>query len=386
MIYLDYNATAPLYSELLDFYTRIQRDYWANASSFYRAGQKSRDIIQESRLKIARHFDVRYPEILFTSGGTESNYYAVLGAIRGSGEDRPHIITTAVEHSSILTLFYTLHQEGVEISILPVDSNGQIDIEELENEIKENTVLVSVMHANNETGTFMPVDKAGEICRERKVLFHVDAVQTCGKYPLNIRENKIDLLSFSGHKFQGPKGAGGLYVRDGILWKAPVEGVHQEKGRRAGTENIAGIAAMGEALEISCQFAQENLDKIKKLREKLEKGILDNIPEVKINGHPHEKMENTLNISFRYASGESILMALDAQGICASAGSACASGSISPSHVLSAMGLSPEEALGAVRFSLGPDNTEEEMDRVLEVLIPAVERIRSKSPQWKNRG
>ncbi len=381
-IYLDHNATTPVHPEVLEAMLPYLRDEWGNPSSIHWAAREPKKAIDSAREKVAALLGCEANEIVFTSCGSESNNFAIKGvasALKGKGD---HIITTSVEHPSVLNTCKYMAKEGWEVTFLPVDSYGMIDLDQLRDSITERTVLISIMFANNETGTIFPVEEIGRIAKERGVLFHCDAVQAVGKVKIDVKEMNIDLLSLSGHKLYAPKGVGALYVKRGVRLTPLIHGGHQERNRRAGTENVAGIVALGKACEIAMRDMEEEVAHLTRLRDRLEKGIMERIEHVRLNGHPTKRLPTTLNVSFEYIEGESILLNLDMKGVAASSGSACTSGSLEPSHVLMAMGVPPEVAHGSVRFSLGRDNTEEDIDYVLEVLPPIVERLRSMSPLY----
>ncbi len=381
-IYLDHNATTPVHPEVFEAMVPYLKDEWGNPSSIHWAAREPKKAIDSAREKVAALLGCEANEIVFTSCGSESNNFAIKGvadALRGKGN---HIITTSVEHPSVLNTCKFMEREGWEVTFLPVDPYGMIDLDQLRDSITDKTILVSIMFANNETGTIFPVEEIGKITREKGVLFHCDAVQAVGKVPIDVKRLNIDLLSLSGHKLYAPKGVGALYVRRGVRITPLIHGGHQERNRRAGTENVAGIVALGKACEIAMRDMDEEVAHITRLRDKLEKGIMERIEHVKLNGHPTKRLPTTLNVSFMYIEGESILLNLDMKGVAASSGSACTSGSLEPSHVLMAMGVPPEIAHGSVRFSLGRDNTDEDIDYVLEILPPIVERLRSMSPLY----
>jgi len=348
------------------------KDNYGNASSLYSLGNKSKQIINKTREQIAKAVDAKSNEIYFTSCGSESDNWALRGILK-SGD---HFITSDIEHRAILNTCKYLETQGIEVTYLPVNSDGFVTVNQVENAIKENTKLVSIMYANNEIGTIQPIQKIGQICKEHKILFHTDAVQAVGNIPINVKEQNIDMLSLSGHKIHAPKGIGVLYIRNGIKISPLIYGGHQENGLRAGTENVASIVGLGVAVEEATKNIIDKSIKIKSLRDKLMNGILDNILIAKINGNLENRLSGNLNISFKGVEGESIVLMLDMEGICASAGSACTSGSLQPSHVLKAIGLSDDVARGSVRFSLNEDNTEEEVDYVAEKLQEIIKRLR----------
>lgn len=377
VIYLDNNATTqvdPLVMEaMLPYFTQ----YYGNPSSMHSFGGQVGKALKQARSQVASLLGAEESEVIFTSCGTEGNNTAIRAAIAAQPERR-HLITTQVEHACVLNLFKHLEKQGYTVTYLSVNRKGQVDLMELEAAMTGNTALVSMMYANNETGTVFPVEQAGAIVKEYGASFHVDAVQVAGKLPLDMKSSTIDLLTISGHKLHAPKGIGALYVRRGYRFRPLLIGGHQERGRRAGTENVAGIIGLGKAAEL----AQQHLGDIareKKLRDRLEQGLLA-IPDTEVNGDRKNRLPNTTNIGFKYIEGEAILLSLDQYGICASSGSACTSGSLEPSHVLRAMGLPYTTLHGSIRFSLSRYTTDAEVDRTLEVMPGIVKRLRDLSP------
>ncbi len=383
MVYLDYNATTPLDSRVKEKMSPYLEEIYSNPSSVYKFAKSSRRAIEEARQKVASLLGAKSSEIIFTSSGTESNNTVIKGLALIPGNKRKHIITSKVEHHAILSPCKFLERMGFEVTYLNVDEYGVVDTDELKRSLRNDTLLVSIMYANNEVGTIQPIKKIAEIVHTKGAFFHTDAVQAVGKLPLDVKELGVDFLSLSAHKFYGPKGIGALYVREGVKFEPLLHGGHHERNRRASTENVAGIVGLGEAAVIAKKEMFEEEKKIRYLRDKLEKGILEKIPEVRLNGHPQKRLYNTLNVCIKYIEGESILVNLDFEGICASSGSACSSGSLEPSHVLLAMGIPHEIAHGSLRFSLGKYNTESDIDKVLDVLPPIVEKLRSISPFWR---
>jgi cysteine desulfurase len=377
VIYLDNNATTKLDPEVLEAMLPYLTEYYGNPSSMHRFGGQVSKALKHARFQVASLLGAEESEIIFTSCGTEGNNTAIRAALAAQ-PDRKHLITTQVEHACVLNLFKQLEKQGYTVTYLSVNRKGQVDLMELEAAMTGNTALVSMMYANNETGTVFPVEQAGAIAREYGATFHVDAVQVAGKLPLTMKTSVIDLMTISGHKLHAPKGVGALFVRRGFRFRPLLIGGHQERGRRAGTENVAGIIGLGKAAEL----AQEHLADIpqeKKLRDRLEKGLLA-IADTEINGDRKNRLPNTTNIGFKYIEGEAILLSLDQYGICASSGSACTSGSLEPSHVLRAMGLPYTILHGSIRFSLSRYTTEADIDRVLEVMPGIVQRLRDLSP------
>ena len=377
-IYLDNNATTRIDDDVLAAMLPYLSIYYGNPSSMHTFGGQVGRAVRQARTQVASLLGAEDSEIIFTSCGTEGDNAAILAALKAQ-PNKKHIITTEVEHPAILNLCRRLEKDGYTVTYLSVNDKGQLDLDELEASLTGNTAVVSVMYANNETGVIFPIEQIGQIVKEYGALFHVDAVQAVGKIPLNMKTSTIDLLTLSGHKIHAPKGIGALYVRKGVRFRPLLIGGHQERGRRGGTENVAGIVALGEAAKL----AQQHLTGViweQRLRDKLEQGILNSIPNTVINGDPVNRLPNTTNIGFKYIEGEAILLSLDQFGICASSGSACTSGSLEPSHVLRALGLPYSVLHGSIRFSLSRYTTEQEIDRVLEVLPSIINRLRELSP------
>jgi cysteine desulfurase len=382
VIYLDNNATTRVDEAVLEEMLPYLSEYYGNPSSMHTfGGQLSRNL-EQAREKIAALLGAQPTEIIFTSCGTEGDNAAIRAALI-TQPDKKHIVTTAVEHPAVYSLCKRLEKEGYRVTYLPVNGKGLIDLKELKASLTDDTALVSVMCANNETGTIFPIERIGQIVKERGILFHVDAVQAVGKVPLNMSESTVDFLVLSGHKLHAPKGIGVLYVRKGVRFRPLLIGGHQERGRRGGTSNVPAIIGLGKAAELAIQHVTEEVTQVKELRDRLEQGLLSQIPDCQLNGHPSMRLPNTTNIGFKYIEGEAILLSLDRFGICASSGSACTSGSLEPSHVLRAMGLPYTLLHGSIRFSLSRYTTSAEIDRVLEVMPPIVERLRTISP-FKN--
>lgn len=385
MIYLDYNATTPLDERVLQKMIPYLKDIYSNPSSVYRFAQESKRAVEDARVQVADLILANPTEIFFTSGGTESDNTAIKGICSQHQNRGKRIIISKIEHHAVLRPVEFLEKNGFKATYLDVDEFGIIDLKQLSESVTKDTVLVSVIYGNNEVGTIQPIKKIADICRSKEVYFHTDAVQAVGKLNLNVKELGVDLLSISAHKFYGPKGVGALYVKKGVkLWPLLHGGGH-ERGLRSGTENVAGIAGLGEAARLAKIELSEEEVRIKKLRDRLQRGILESISEVKLNGHPEQRLANTLNICIKYIEGESILINLDFEGICASSGSACTSGSLEPSHVLLAMGMPHEIAHGSLRFSLGKYTSDKDIAQVLEVLPPIVERLRKISPFWQTK-
>jgi cysteine desulfurase len=378
-IYLDNNATTQVAPEVLEAMLPFFKERYGNASSMYSFGGDVHQDLETARERVAGLFNCESTEIIFTSCGSESDNFAVRGLFDAFPEKR-HFITTEVEHPAIKNQVPFLRRKGIRVTVLGVDRKGRLDLDELREAIAADTLLISCMAANNETGVIFPLREIGEIAREHRVLLHTDAVQVVGKLPLDLRDLPVDLLSFSGHKFHAPKGIGGLYVRKGLKIRPFIIGGHQERSRRAGTENTPYIVGMGVAAELAGKNLEEENTRIRALRDKLERGILDRIPDTEINGDPDNRLPNTSNIGIHFIEGEALLLALDKHGIAASTGSACASGSLQPSHVLRAMDIPFTSVHGSIRLSLSIYNTEKEIDRVLEVLPGVVEHLREISP------
>lgn len=385
MIYVDNAATTKMSRTAIDAMLPYMEEVWGNPSSLYEAGQKAAEALQSARERIAACIGASPKEIYFTSGGSEADNQAILSAARfGARSGRKHIISTAFEHHAVLHTLQKLQKEGFEVELLDVHENGMICPKQVEEAIREDTCLVTVMYANNEIGSVMPIPEIGAICRERKIAFHTDAVQAVGHLPINVQEQNIDLLSLSAHKFHGPKGIGALYARQGIPLVNLIEGGAQERGRRAGTENVPAIMSMAAALEEACINMDRNTEKLLKLRERLIDG-LSQIPHSALNGDREKRLPGNVNFCFEGVEGESLLLLLDDKGICASSGSACTSGSLDPSHVLLAIGRPHEVAHGSLRLSLGADNTEEDVEEILHAVPEVVSYLRNMSPLWKDK-
>jgi len=378
-IYFDNNATTKVAEEVLEEMEPFFCELYGNPSSMHTFGGQTGYKIRQAREQVAGLLGCDPSEIIFTSCGTESDNTAIKGVLEAM-PNRRKVITTRVEHPAVLSVCRSLENHGFKVVELPVNREGQIDLAQLEKEIDDDTALVTIMYANNETGVMFPIEKISEITAEKGVVFHTDAVQVVGKIPLNLAKSNIDLLSISAHKLHGPKGVGVLYVRRGTRLRPFMLGGHQEGGRRAGTENVPGIIGLGKACELAAKNIREENEKLKKLRDRLENAILKSCPDCRVNGDRKNRLPNTTNISFEYIEGESILLLLDTHGICASSGSACTSGSLEPSHVLRAMGVPFTAAHGSIRFSLSRYNTEEEVDYTIEKLPGIVNRLRQLSP------
>ncbi len=378
-VYLDHSATTPVRPEVAEVMAKYLTQYFGNPSSIHSFGRVGKKALEEAREQVARLIGARPEEIVFTSGGTEADNLAIIGTALANRKKGNHVIISSIEHHAVLDSGKYLEKLGFEVSYLPVDRDGLVRMEDVESALKPDTILISVMHVNNEVGTIQPIEEIGKLAKDRGVIFHSDAVQSVGKIPVDVNAFKVDLLSASAHKIYGPKGVGCLYIRKGTKIEPRLFGGGQERKRRPGTENLPGIVGFGKAAELALlELDQEQ--NLAYLRDRLIKGIMERIPHVQLNGHPTKRVPGNVNVSIRYVEGESLLLNLDMKGIAASSGSACTSGSLDPSHVLLAMGLSHEIAHGSLRMTLGRDNTEEDIDYVLEVLPPIVERLRAMSP------
>jgi len=379
-IYLDNAATTPVHPEVAEAMLPYFTDIYGNPSSIHACGQAAKEALEKSRRIIAAFLGARTEEIVFTGSGTESDNFAIEGVAFANENKGNHIITTAIEHHAVLETCRFLEKRGFKITYLPVDRDGIVSPESVKKAITNKTILVSVMHANNEIGTIQPIAEIAKITRTANVYFHTDAVQTTGHLPVNVNDLGVDLLSVSAHKFYGPKGTGLLYVRKGTKMVSFIHGGAQERNRRASTENVAGIVGMAKACEIAKSELDEENKRITGLRDKLITGLIDKIEFSRLNGHPRQRLPNNANLSFGYVEGESMCLTLDMAGICVSTGSACSSGSAEPSHVLVAIGTPAQQAYGSLRFTLGKWTTEEEINRILEVLPPIVTKLRAMSP------
>ena len=390
MVYLDNSATTKVREEVLKEMLPFFTDIYGNASSVHTYGQQSKSALTKARETFAKLINAQYPEeIIFTSCGTESDNIAIVGSLLAN--EGNHVITSKIEHHAILFTCQNLAKKGYKADFISTDKIGRVNIEELKSKITDDTVIVSIMHANNEIGVIEPIEEISAVLKEinktrkNKILLHTDSVQTAGKLKIDVQKLGVDLLSMSGHKFYGPKGVGVLYIKKGTKIEPLFHGGHHEFGMKPGTENVAGIVGITKALELANEEMEQESKKIFKLRNKLMNGILEKIPEVVINTDIKYSVPSVLSVSFNYIEGESLLLMLDMAGIAASAGSACATGSAEPSHVLSAIGASPLAAQGTLRFSLGRYNTEEDIDYVLEVLPKLVEKVRKMSPVWNSK-
>ncbi len=383
-VYADNAATTPVSKNVVDAVLPYMTEFFGNPSSLYQVGQKAFKAVDKARQQVADALGADKDEIFFTSGGSEADNWAIRGAAAlGAKKGKKHLITTKIEHHAVLHTMAALEKEGFTVTYLEVYDNGIVKVEDVEKAITDETCLVTVMYANNEIGTIQPVAEIGKLCKEKGVLFHTDAVQAVGHVNIDVKEQNIDMLSLSGHKFHATKGIGALYCRKGIRLPNLIEGGGQEKGRRAGTENVPGIVGLGVAITDMCQNIDENAKKVAALRDKLFEGA-SKISHSRINGDKEKRLPGNFSMCFEGIEGESLLLMLDMQGVSASSGSACTSGSLDPSHVLLAIGLKHEVAHGSLRLSLSENNTEEDVDYILEVLPPIVERLRAMSPLWEH--
>ncbi len=381
-IYLDNAATTRVRPEVAAEVLPIMTEVFGNASSVHAFGREGKKALEKARVQVANAIGAKKEEIYFTAGGSEADNWALKGVAAQLKDKGNHIITTEIEHHAILHTCKALEKEGYKVTYLPVDEYGLVTAEQVEAAITPETILVSIMFANNEIGTVEPIAEIGAVCKAHKVLFHTDAVQAIGHVPVDVKAMNIDLLSMSGHKFYAPKGVGALYVRTGVRLKNLIEGGAQERSKRAGTENLPAIVGMGKAIELICEEMEEENARITAMRDRLIAGILEKIPDARLNGHPEKRLPGNVNVSIRFIEGEALLLSLDMAGIAGSSGSACTSGSLDPSHVLLAIGLPHEIAHGSLRLTLGRDNTEKDVDYVLEQLPKIVERLRAMSPLY----
>jgi cysteine desulfurase len=382
-VYVDNNATTQVAPEVVESMLPYFSEFYGNPSSMHFFGGQVQKKVNEAREKVGDFLGAEPSEIVFTSCGTESDNAAIFGTLDSYPEKR-HFITSRVEHPAVMNVSSYLNRKGYRTTELSVDREGRLDLDELKESISEETALVSIMYANNETGVVFPIEEIGQIVKSRGIPFHTDGVQAAGKIPLNMKKSTVDMLSISGHKLHAPKGVGVLYVRKGTKFSPFMIGGHQEKGRRGGTENVPYIIGLGKACELAKKHLEEENTRVRALRDYLESKILGKIPNTLVNGDRNSRLPNTLSVSFEYVEGESILLLLSDLGICASSGSACTSGSLEPSHVLRAMGVPFTAAHGSIRFSLSIYNTKEEMDYIIEHLPPIIQRLRDISPFWKD--
>jgi cysteine desulfurase len=391
-VYLDFNATTPVEPAVLDAMLPYFSAEFGNAASIHTPGQRARGAVETAREQVAALIGARPQEIVFTSGGTESDNHAIFGVVGQAflpvsslrnADSPPHIITTAIEHEAVLNACQALEKEGVRVTYLPTDREGQIDLEELRRAIRPETVLITIMHANNELGAVQPLEEIGRIAKETDIHFHTDAVQSAGKIPIDVNTLQVDLLSISGHKLYAPKGIGALYVRGGTRLRQLLYGGHHQRGFRPGTENVAGIVGLGEAAQIARKPLAEDAQRISALRDKLQQGLLQRVPQSRVNGGGAPRTPNTTNVVFPGIEGEALLIALDLKGLACSTGAACSSGAVEPSHVLTAIGLPPEDARASLRFSLGRHTTSADIVFALNVVPAAVAQLRELSPTYR---
>lgn len=384
VIYLDNAATTKMKKEVIEAMVPYYDEYYFNPSSIYSASRAGKSALDNARAQVAKVLNASGDEIYFTAGGSEADNFAIKGVAFKNKDKGRHIITTKIEHHAVLHTCQWLEKQGFEVTYLDVDDKGFVTVEDVKNALREDTILVSIMAANNEIGTIMPIKEIGALLKEKKIIFHTDAVQAIGQVKIDVKDMNIDLLSLSGHKFHGPKGVGVLYIKKGIKIDNLVHGGGQERGRRAGTENVAGIVGLGKAIEIAGENLEDHAKRMIMLRDKLIDGLLK-IPYTRLNGPTGDKrLPNNVNVIFEFIEGEGILLNLDFEGICGSSGSACTSGSLDPSHVLLAIGLPHELAHGSLRLSLSDFNEESDVDKAIEVLPEIIERLRSYSPLWLN--
>ncbi|RHT70975.1 cysteine desulfurase NifS [Ruminococcaceae bacterium AM28-23LB] len=384
-VYADNAATTRIAPQVLDAMLPYLKEEYGNPSTLYKLGREAKIAIEKAREQVAQVIGAKAEEIFFTGSGTEADNMALKGVLYGpAGKGKKHLITTKIEHHAILYTAMALEKEGFQVTFLDVDKNGRVDLEELKQAITPDTALVSIMAANNEVGTIQPIEEIGKICREKGVLFHTDAVQAFGHMPLDVNKMNIDLLSLSAHKINGPKGSGALYIRRGLGLRPVIEGGGQERNRRSGTENVAGIVGLGQAAQLAMETMVEESARLKALAKKLTDGVLQ-IPETILTGDPENRLPGACSFAISAIEGESLVLYLDMEGICTSTGSACSTGSLDPSHVLMAIGLSHEVSHGSLRVTLGRFNTEEEVDYIIETLPKVVEKLRSMSPVWNRK-
>lgn len=387
-IYLDHNATTPLHPEVREAMLPYMMEHFGNGSSIHAYGREARNAIDTAREQVADLIGAKSPsEVVFTSCGTESDNYAIKGlaALQKSRSGNNHIITSSVEHHAVLHTCQHLEKYGFEVTYLPVDRYGRVRINDLSEAVRDTTILISIMHANNENGTIQPIEEICEMAESHRIPVHTDAVQSVGKLPISVQELGIKLLTLSAHKFYGPKGIGALYTRRGTRLENLLHGGTHERNRRAGSENVPAIVGLGVAAALAKKHRESHSQHLNLLTDKLRRGLHQRLDKIYENSHPEHCLPGTLNISFEFVEGESLILRLDMEGICVSTGSACTSGSMEPSHVLAALGLSPQLAQGTVRFSLGKDNTQDEIDEVIEKVPAIVEQMRALSPAYKKR-
>jgi cysteine desulfurase len=382
-VYLDYNATTPVAPEVLAAMLPYFGEEYGNASSIHTFGQRARGAVEEARESVAALLGARPAEIMFSSGGTESNNHAIFGVVGAAQGVSKHVITSAVEHSAVLDPCRALEERGVAVTVLPVDRDGIVNPEDVRRAIRPETVLITIMLANNELGTIEPIEEIAKIASKNGVTLHTDAVQAAGKIPIDVAKLGVHLLSISAHKLYGPKGVGALYARKGTHLEPLLYGGHSERDRRPGTEDVTSIAGLGKAAELAVAHMKEEGRRIAELRDRLENGLLERIPHASVNGSRAHRTPNTTNLTFPFIEGEAMVIALDLKGIACSTGAACSSGAVEPSHVLTAIGLAPEDARATLRLSLGHQTTDEEIDFALDTIPPVIDRLRQMSPTYK---
>ena len=382
-VYLDNSATTPLDEHVFEAMRPYYTEEFGNASSIHSWGQRARSAVEDARAQVAELIGAKTNEVVFTSGGTESNNTALRGVASRNRTKGNHIVTTTIEHSAVLRTCEQLEKEGFRLSYVPVDRQGLVGLDRLKEAIEAETILISIMHANNEIGAIEPVDEIASLAKEAGILFHTDAVQAVGKIPVNVRKLEVDLLSLSAHKLHGPKGVGVLFVKRGTVMDPLMHGGTHERNRRAGTLNVAGIIGLGKACELARAALEDLNSRVCSLRDKLETGILKGVPETAVNGSTTHRLPHLTNISFRHLEGEALLISLDFQGVAVSTGSACSSGAVEPSHVLTALGIAPKLRDSAIRFSLSRMNSEEDIDYVLQILPQIAERMREVTPLYR---
>jgi len=385
-VYLDNNATTPLAPEVFEAMKPYWLEDYGNASSIHWYGQRAKAAIETAREQVARLLNARPGEIVFTSGGTEADNAALVGVAEAARAEAKHIITTAIEHHAVLHTAKALEKRGVNVTYVRVGSSGIVDPADIAYAIRPETLLISVMHANNELGTIQPLEEIGRLARQHDIYFHTDAVQAVGKIPVDVEKLDVDLLSLSAHKLYGPKGVGALYVRKGTVLRPLLHGGHHERDRRPGTENVPGVVGLGKAAEVARRQMTDDATRLANLRDRLEEGLLSRVPLVTVNGDRQRRLPTTSNLSFDYIEGEGFVIAMDLRGIACSTGAACSSGSLEPSHVLSAIGKTPEQARASIRFSLGRFNTPEDVDYALEIVPAVAEQLRAVSPHYRKAG
>jgi cysteine desulfurase len=382
-VYLDFNATTPVEPAVLDAMLPYFSAEFGNAASIHTPGQRARAAVETAREQVAALIGARPQEIIFTSGGTESDNHAIFGIVEAAGGHDKHVVTSTIEHEAVLNACQALEKRGMKVTYLPVDSHGQIALNELRRVLRPETVLITIMHANNELGTVQPLEEIGRIAQEADIYFHTDAVQSAGKIPIDVTALQVDLLSLSGHKFYAPKGIGALYIRGGTRLRQLLYGGHHQRGFRPGTENVAGIVGLGKAAEIARRSLVDDAKRVALLRDKLQRGLLERVPQSRVNAAAAQRTPNTTNLIFPGVEGEALLIALDLKGLACSTGAACSSGAVEPSHVLTAIGLPPEEARASLRFSLGRHTTPADIDFALNVVPAAVAQLRELSPTYR---